>query len=158
MSTVAETLQMSEFQARVMDVPEDVNLLLAGGRGGGKSYSLALLILRHVAQYGPKAKVLYLRISDPALADFKSLTRELFGKVWGSGARLNETTGVWKLPNGATVELSHLENNASGFATYAQNYQGRSLTMIVVDEVSAYSTDAVLNLIRSNLRASPGPR
>ena len=72
MSTVAETLQMSEFQARVMDVPEDVNLLLAGGRGGGKSYALALLILRHVAQYGAKSKVLYLRISDPALSDFKS--------------------------------------------------------------------------------------
>jgi hypothetical protein len=154
MNAVAESLQMSEFQTRVMDVPEDCNLLLAGGRGGGKSYALALLILRHVAQYGPKAKVLYLRISDPALADFKSLTRELFGKVWGGGARLNETTGVWKLPNGAFVELSHLENNASGFSTYAQNYQGRSFSLIVVDEVSAYSTDAVLNLIRSNLRAT----
>jgi hypothetical protein len=81
--TVTQVLEMSAFQQRVMAVPEENDLFLGGGRGGGKSVALALLALRHAEEYGDKARILYLRQSFPGVADFVGLTRELFGRVYG---------------------------------------------------------------------------
>lgn len=148
-----QTLQTSPFQDRVTSVPEDINLALVGGRGGGKSYALAILIFRYCLQYGSKAKVLYLRPTNPGLEDFANITRELFGKAWGNNAKYNSTTGKWSLPTGSVVELGHLEPNANGYATYAASYQGRSFGLVIIDEAGAYPNDQVLNLVRSNIRA-----
>lgn len=73
----------------MLAVPEEVDLFLGGGRGGGKSYALALLAMRHIEQYGKQARVLYLRRTYRGLADFELVTRELFGDVYGTGARYN---------------------------------------------------------------------
>jgi hypothetical protein len=156
MSATADLVQLSAFQRRVLEVPEDLNLLLAGGRGGGKSWSIALMILRYCVQYGSKARVLYLRPTNPGLEDFANITRDVFGKAFGAAARFNQTTGKWTLPTNSTVELGHLEAHAAGYATYATTYQGRSFGMICVDEYGAYPNDAVLNLVRSNIRADAG--
>lgn len=149
-----QTLDMSPFQSRVLDIPEPWNIVLMGGRGGGKSYALALLALRHLAQYGAKARVLFLRATHPGLEDFALICRELFGKVYGSGARYNSTTGIWRIPGGGYMELNQLEASASGMASYAQTYQGRSFSLLMVDEAGAYPSDALLNMLRSNLRAN----
>ena len=52
------TLQLSDFQRRVLGIPEEVDLFLGGGRGGAKSYTLAILALRAlrtVRREGPRA-------------------------------------------------------------------------------------------------------
>ena len=64
-----------------MLLPEEVDVFLGGGRGGGKSYALALLALRYVEQYGAAARILYLRKSYRGLADWELMCRELFGAV-----------------------------------------------------------------------------
>jgi len=46
------SLEISPFQQRVLSIPEKHDLFLGGGRGGGKSYTLALLALRHAEMYG----------------------------------------------------------------------------------------------------------
>lgn len=46
--TTEQTIGLNEFQAGVLAVPEEVDLFLGGGRGGGKSYALALLAMRHI--------------------------------------------------------------------------------------------------------------
>ncbi len=70
-----QTLELSDFQSKVLAVPEQCDLFLGGGRGGGKSHTLALLALRHAEQYGPKARVLYLRQSYAGAEDFVAQTR-----------------------------------------------------------------------------------
>ncbi len=131
----------------MLAVPEAFDVFLGGGRGGGKSYGIAYLALRHAEQYGQKARILYLRKTYKGLADFELVTRELFGEIYGASASYNATEHVWRLPNGAYAELGQLES----YADY-QKYQGRSFTLIIVDEAQQYSSPSLLDMIRSNLR------
>ena len=43
----SESIALNAFQQQALTLPEEVDLFLGGGRGGGKSYSLAFLALRH---------------------------------------------------------------------------------------------------------------
>ncbi len=147
---VQQELSLSEYQTRILEVPEEFDIFLGGGRGGGKSYGLALLILRHVEQYAKDSRALYLRKTYKGLADFESLCREVFGMVYGTAARYNASEHVWRFPNGAYLELGQLESEAD----YAK-YQGRSFNLLLVDEAGQYSSPVMLDRLRSNLR---GPR
>lgn len=145
-----EAVQLSDFQRRVLMLPETLDLFLGGGRGGGKSYTIGLLILRHVEQYGDRARVLYLRQTYGGLMDFVLILRDLFAKAYGTGVRYNGTEHVFRLPNGGYVELGQLDD----FASYSR-YQGRSFGLLVIDEAGQYATPDLIDLMRSNLR---GPR
>lgn len=147
---MSDTLELSEFQRNVLAVPETFDLCLDGGRGGGKSYTLALLALRHVEQYGHYVRILYLRRSYPGIADFEAITRDLFGRAFGRGATYNATNHTWKFANGATMELGQLEAEGD-----YQKFQGRSFTLILVDEAAQYPDPAILDRLRSNVR---GPK
>lgn len=122
---------------------------MGGGRGGGKSWALALLALRHAEQYRERARVLYLRQSYKGMADFELILRELFGMVYGVDARYNAAEHIWRLPGGAYIELGQLESAAD----YTK-YQGRSFTLLLVDEAGQYAMPDLLDMMRSNLRGS----
>lgn len=143
----AETIELNSFQAQALRAPEEVDLFLGGGRGGGKSYALALLALRHVEQYGANARVLYVRQSYKALADFELVTRDLFSKVYGAGARYNGSEHVWRFPSGGYLELAQVESYSD-----LAKFQGRSFTLLLGDEVGQFPTPALLDVLRSNLR------
>lgn len=144
-----ETFAPSEFQHRVLLIPEGVDAFLGGGRGGGKSVALGLLPLRHVEQYGARARVLYVRRTYAGLADFENLTRDLFGAAYPA-ARYNASSHIWRFPSGAILELGQLD----GPQDYAK-YQGRSFTLLLVDEVTQYPDFRLIDTLRSNLR---GPK
>lgn len=144
-----QTIELNDFQTRLLALPEEVDAFLGGGRGGGKSYGLALLALRHAEQYGERARILYLRRTYKGLADFELVTRELFGMIYGTGARFNAAEHVWRLPGGAYLELGQLE----GSSDYSK-YQGRSFTLLLVDEAGQYAMPDLLDVMRSNLRGA----
>jgi hypothetical protein len=145
-----QQIQTSPFQQRVLAVPEEYDVFLGGGRGGAKSYALALLALRHVTEYGPKARVLYLRRSHKGCADFISLCLDLLGAIYGAALRFNATEGLFRFPNGGTLEVNQLES-ASDYS----KYQGRSFTLLLIDEAGQWPTPELLDRLRSNLR---GPK
>lgn len=134
-----------------MLLPEEVDAFLGGGRGGGKSYALALLALRHNRQYGQAARILYTRKSYKGLADFELLTRELFGVIYGAAARYNASEHVWRLPEGGYLELGQLETHAD-----YQKYQGRSFTLLLPDEMGQWPDPSLLDILRSNMRGPKG--
>jgi hypothetical protein len=144
-------LELNDFQQRVLLTPEEVDIFLGGGRGGGKSYALAILALRHAEQYGAAARILYLRRTYKGLADFELITRELFGGIYGAAARYNSAEHVWRLPGGGYLELGQLETHAD----YTK-YQGRSFTLLMADEAGQYPDPALLDILRSNLRGPKG--
>jgi len=144
-----QDLKLNGFQDRVLRAPETVDIFLGGGRGGGKSYALALLALRHAEQYKEKARILYIRRTYKGLADFELLTRELFTMVYGQAAKYNGTEHVWRFPNGAYMEFGQLESHAD----YSK-YQGRSFTLLLIDEAGQFPTPDLLDLLRSNLRGA----
>src|SRR5690606_6151589 len=139
-------LQFNEFQRRLLTLPETADVFCGGGRGGGKSYGLALLALRHVEQYGARARILYIRRTYKGLADFELVTRDLFGTVYGTAARFNAAEHVWRFPNGAYLEMGQLESAGD----YAK-YQGRSFTLLLIDEAGQFPTPDMLDMLRSNL-------
>lgn len=143
-------LELNPFQERVLLLPEEVDAFLGGGRGGGKSHTLALLALRHAEQYGNAARILYLRRTYKGLADFELIARDLFGTVYGAAARYNASEHVWRFPNGGYLEFGQLETHAD----YSK-YQGRTFTLLLVDEAGQYPDPALLDILRSNLR---GPK
>ena len=151
-STTPETeaLPLSDFQGRVLGVPEQCDMFLGGGRGGAKSYTLALLALRHAEQYGARARILYLRQSHKGCADFESLCLELFGAIYRRAFRYNSQEGLGRFPSGATLEINQIE----GPTDYAK-YQGRSFTLLLIDEAGQFATPELLDRLRSNLR---GPK
>jgi hypothetical protein len=146
-----DELKPTPFQQRVLTLPVEYDLALLGGRGGGKSFTLALLILRHAEVYGEKARILYLRRTYKGLADFESLLREIFGAIYGRSARYNSTEHVWRLPNGAYLELAQLESEND-----YPKFQGRSFNLIIVDEAGQFPEPDLLDRLRSNLRAPVG--
>lgn len=141
----------SPFQSQVMAVPEAYDLFLGGGRGGGKSFVLALLALRHAEQHKANARVLYLRRTYRSLQDFALVCRDVFGQVYGQKATFNASDGIWRFPGGGYLELSQLE----GPQDYSK-YQGRSFSLLLVDEAGEYATPADLDRLRSNLRGPKG--
>lgn len=147
---MSQAIELNPFQQNILAVPEALDVFMGGGRGGGKSYAAALLILRHCEQYGENARVLFIRRTYRGLADFELVTRDLFGRVYGTKARYNASDHVWRLPGGGYVELGQLETHGD-----YQKYQGRSFTLLVVDEAGQFADPSLLDLLRSNLR---GPK
>ena len=144
-------LGLSDFQERVLAVPEEYEVFLGGGRGGGKSFTLALLAMRHAEQYREKARILFVRQSLPGAQDFIALTRDLFGKVYGTGASYNASSHVWTLPNDSYFEIGMLGDWGD-----VDRYQGRSFSLILIDEAGQWPDPALLDLLRSNLRGPTG--
>lgn len=143
-----EAIQMSEFQQRVLEIPQEYSIFLGGGRGGGKSFCCALLCLKHATEFGNRAHMMYLRRSHRGTQDFAAITMEVFGKVYGTAARFNSSEGFWKLPNGATLEI-----NRCGTAADLLKFQGRSKSLIIVDEAGHYPDPMLIDRMRSNLRS-----
>src|SRR3954451_7762121 len=148
---MSQQLKLSPFQEKVLRVPEEFDLFLGGGRGGAKSYTLALLGLRHIEQFGAKARVLYLRLTHKGTADFVSLCFQLFGPIYGTALRFNAHEGLFRFPNGGTLEINQLESEAD-----YQKFQGRSFTLLLPDEVGQFPTPVLLDRLRSNLRGPKG--
>jgi hypothetical protein len=142
------TLRITPFQGRVLASPDDCDLFLGGGRGGGKSFAIAELMLKHAEQYGGAARMLFVRKSFPGIVDFEQTTREVFGLVYGRGASYNGAAHLWRLPGGGTLQLDQLE----GVNDFGK-FQGKSYSLIATDEAGQYSDPAALDLLRSSLRA-----
>lgn len=141
-------LTLTPFQTAVVAMPDEADLLLGGGRGGGKSFAVALLKLRHADKHGPLARMLFVRRNFSGMQDFEATCRHVFGLAYGTAATYNASTHLWRFPNGATLQLDQYETDAD-FA----KYQGKSFTHLAVDEAQQYGNPAMLDMLRSCLRA-----
>ena len=107
--------------------------------------------MRHVEQYRERARVLYVRQTHTGCADFERLGLDLFGAIYGRSLRFNDQEGIFRFPNGGTLEVNQLE----GPGGYAK-YQGRSFTLLLIDEAGQYAVPDLLDRLRSNLRGPAG--
>lgn len=148
---MSNDLKLSEFQKKVCAIPEAYDLFLGGGRGGAKSYTLAILALRHIEQYGSDSRILFIRKSYRGIRYFEAICREIFGRVYGVNFSYNQTDNIFTLPSGAFFELGQLSSPA-----HYQKYQGRSFNLLLCDEAGQYSSPQFLDKLRSNLRGPTG--
>ena len=143
--------KLSQWQRQAMAVPEAFDLFLGGGRGGGKTFTLAAMFLRHCEQHGEHARCLVVRKSFPGLQDLEAEFRQYFGAVYGERLRQDVQKHRFTLPNGATIQLDQLERESD-----FQKYQGKSYSHIAVDEAGQYASPNLVDRLRSSLRAPAG--
>lgn len=145
--TPTEVIQPSQYQHAILSMPETVNLLLAGGRGGGKSYAIMFLLLRHAHQYGGKAYALLVRESYEAIKQLEEDFEMLLLQVFGRAVRHNKTEHTFYFPSGAKVQFAQLGEQKD----YVK-FQGKSYTLLIVDEYGALKVTKWITLLMSNLR------
>lgn len=149
--TAFDEIKPTAWQASVLSVPETFNLLLAGGRGGGKSYGAVLDLLRHVEKYGAQARPLVIRESHKSLEEIADTLDTILNHAYRGGVRHNRADHILRLPNGAKIELGILAE-----PKHYKQYQGRSFTYLLIEEAGEIVNNKWIDLLRSNLRAPDG--
>ncbi|MDP2374268.1 phage terminase large subunit [Reyranella sp.] len=139
------------YQHTALSVPEKWNLLLCGGRGGGKTTAMALVILRHCEKYKGSARPLVVRETHKALTDIEDKLHALFFAAYGAAVSHSRTEHIFRLPNGAQVECGQID----GPRAYTK-YQGRETTLLCVDEYGLFRDRRWVDMLKSNLRAAEG--
>lgn len=143
-------ITLSPLQTDVARLPErwqgrPVNVVLGGGRGSSKTTTALLCrVGPHIEAYAARARVLILRRTHQGLLDLVALSRELFAPM---GATYNGNTGVWTFPSGAFVELNQVSDPG-----HFRKYQGKTFSMLVVDEAQQWPSPDLLDILRSCLR------
>lgn len=145
---VAYTL--SPFQQRAYAYSHAFDLILDGGKGGGKTELVAYIIVGDIEANGDRCRVLVIRRTYKGLSDIEDRLRSLLQRLY-PGMRHNAAEHVFRLPNGAYVELGQLEVPAD-----LDKYAGRSFTRVVVDEAGQYGDPSILDRLRGGLRAPEG--
>lgn len=144
-------MNLTDFQRRMNEIPPEINLALPGGRGSGKSTGIAFAMLKHSERVLERAAMVYVRRSYPALRDFEQVERNVFNTVYGADARYSANDHVWRLPRGGFLENAQIDCYAD-----LQKMQGRSITLLTVDEIGQYADSTIFDMLRSNLRAPKG--
>src|SRR5437763_407292 len=142
-------VQPTKWQERVLALPADLNLLLAGGRGAGRTTAALLLALQHAKNHGARARVLFVRGHLRSLAEVEDSLQMLVP----NGA-MNRQDHLMRLPGGATIEFGPLSEPAD-----LAKLQGRSFSLIIADEYGTFSPQQMkmVDALRANLRAGDVP-
>lgn len=143
--------KLTQYQNDIVAAPEACNIFLPGGRGSGKSYGMLGMALQHAELYGEHARIAYIRRHRPDCRDFESAARSIFWQAYGDAATYNSQTGLWRLPNGATLEIGNLETE-----TDLNRWTGRSFTLVLLDEVQQHVTPVLVDRLRACLRSGSG--
>lgn len=147
MNPTHKVLQPTPWQERVLHVPEAYNLALLGGRGGGKTTAATLLGLRHAVQYESRARVLIIRATYKSLAQLYDELVALFEVAFPLGLSCNRGEMTIRCPNGAVITLGNLQDRRD-----VVKHQGQECTLLIVDEVTNFSTMRYINMLQANLR------
>lgn len=136
------------WQQRVLQTPVDLNLAMFGGRGGGKTVAYLFLALRHCQQHAEKARVLIVRSTWQSLNQLWDDVVELFETAL-PGSTSNKHEFTIRCSNGAVLSLSNLDDEKS-----VRKLQGQSFNLLIVDEITNFSSLSRLNKLQANLRGS----
>ena len=123
-------------------------IFFGGARGGGKTFGILLLFLAFWQRWGGHVQGVIFRRSYPELEGIIDYCLELFPQF---GAEYSYTKKTWTFPDGATVLLRHLDSKKD-----ASRYQGREFSIILCDEIGAWSDFAPLWMLKACLRNTHG--
>lgn len=140
----------SLWQTNVMQIPEELNIAMFGGRGAGRTTCALLLCLAHAEKYGKYARVLFVRQTLRSLKEVEDSFQMMLSGIYGSALRVNRQDHIFTLPNGATIEFGPL-NDIEDMG----KLQGRSFSIIVADEFGNFNPAQIkfIDQLRANLRA-----
>ena len=123
--------------------------MLLGGRGGGKTVSMLMRLLRDALRQGPHARLLWTRQEVAGLLP----TWEMLLSVLEEYPALcpfkaNKSERTVRLNTGGIIFFSHISDRES-----LNKWRGQSLTGLYIDEISDYADLEVLDFLQSCLRS-----
>jgi hypothetical protein len=105
-------LTPTDYQNRVLEIPEHVSLILDGGRGSGKTKGLAFNAIRHCELHGERAHVLFVREHLRAMSELEDEIGALVLAAFPK-AKHNRQDHTSRLPGGGTIEFAPISCAAS---------------------------------------------
>ncbi|MGB3452940.1 MAG: terminase family protein [Moheibacter sp.] len=141
--TIEEIRPQSGYQLKALSSSADI--LIGGGAAGvGKTFSLLLEPIRHIAN--PKFGSVIFRRTSPQIRTEGGLwdaSQKLYRRI--PNAKPKETILEWKFPSGAKVKFSHMEHENNKF-----DWQGSEIPMIGFDELTHFSKSMFLYMLSRN--------
>jgi len=148
----ARAIQLSPWQRKVagliQSVPELNTLLLAGGRGGGKSILLMWLVGFYALTCGDGFNAVLIRHDLAGLAKLEDLLLTQMPMLL-PGSKYLKAKRSWKLSNGGVLRLIHMD----GGEAFAK-IQGEDLSHIFWDELGQEADPQVVLRARSSMRTT----
>ncbi len=149
--TAAREIRPTPYQSRILSIPQDYNIALLGGRGGGKTHAIMFLVIRHCSEFKARARVLITRRRLKSLIQMSEELRVMLRAAFGPSVSYNQNDNVFRLPNGATIALTHCESSSA----LADVAQGQNFSLCCVDEAGHGPDISVIDELGLALRA-PG--
>ncbi|AII44073.1 hypothetical protein KR100_12005 [Synechococcus sp. KORDI-100] len=150
MTAPVEGFQPLPWQGAALSVPDAMDLVLVGGRGGGKSTLLSMLIVRDAMRFGKGYIAALVRRDLAGLLKLQSEIQQLIdAQPELKGTRYLASKKEFRFSNGATLFLHYIKDeNAYG------RFQGVDLSHIYVDEAGQIPDPAPLLRLRSSMRTT----
>ncbi len=146
------TIQLSPWQRRVAGLCQSVDslntLILAGGRGGGKSIMLIWLVGFFALTSGDAFNAVLIRRDLAGLSKLEDLLYKQIPMIL-PGSRYFKAKRQWKLSNGGTLRLIHMDANDA-----FNKIQGEDLSHIFWDELGQEKDPQVVLRARSSMRTT----
>lgn len=138
------------WQQMALAVPDQFDLLLSGGRGGGKSTLITQLILRDAMRFG-KGYVGALVRRD--LSGLRKLEQELLSQIDGipelQGSKYVSSQKELRFTTGGTLYLHYIKDEHA-----FSRFQGIDLSHVYIDESGQIPDPAPILRIRSSMRST----
>jgi hypothetical protein len=145
-------LQLSPWQRKVAGLVQSVDslntLLLAGGRGGGKSVLLVWLICYFAITSGGSFRGVLIRADLAGLQKLEGMLLEQIPLLL-PGSKYLRAKRQWTLSNGGNLKLIHMDGN-DGF----NKIQGEDLSHVFWDELGQEADPQVVLRVRSSMRTT----
>jgi len=147
------------IQQLLLDCPANDYVHLGTGKGVGKSFGILFRVARDHQLYKDKANTLIVRSTFQSLQEiqsilYKHLIHWFPGTTWSSGENMLRLGGRGA-PFG-TIELAYSATSPTEQIRSLARLQGRSKTLLILDECGVLPTRDFVDGLMGVLRAPPG--
>jgi hypothetical protein len=123
-------------------------VFMGGARGGGKTDAVLGKWALKEAAHGANFNAVMFRRTTVSSEDAIERSRQIYTPL---GGKFNESKLLWRMPNGGRVAFAYLDTIAD-----ADEYQGRNLTDVWVEEAGQYPDPAPIDRLFGTMRSATG--
>lgn len=134
-------------QKALVDCPFS-EIFFGGARGGGKTDGVLGKWAIKEKRYGKAFNAIMFRRTTVSSEDAIDRSKQLYQPL---GGKFNESKLIWRMPNGGRVAFAYLDS-----ADDAQEYQGRNVTDVWVEEAGQYPDPTPIDRLFGVMRSAAG--
>ena len=134
-------------QKALVDCPLS-EVFFGGARGGGKTDGVLGKWALKDKRYGPGFNAIMFRRTTVSSEDAIERSKQILGPL---GGKFNESKLIWRMPRGGRVAFAYLDS-----VDDAQEYQGRNLTDVWIEEAGQYPVPDAIDRLFGVLRSADG--